>query len=160
VFTPVDWRVVDEPAIITSRGTTRILLPGPGVLSGSRSTPSDKGSEDKKSHEAGRSFGVVYVNSIARETMSAGPPGEFPRGSIIVREKLATTDNTKPQLLAAMIKRARGFNPAANDWEFLVIDGAMTKVRMRQKKGACLNCHVSQKARDYVYPENIPYPQN
>lgn len=154
MFTPVDWRVVDEPTIITSNATTRILLPGPGVLSGSLSAPSNKGNEDKKSHEAGdKSFGVVYVNSIARETMSAEPPSEFPRGSIIVREKLAATDNTKPQLLAVMIKRARGFNAAANDWEFLVVDGAMTKIRMRQKKGSCLNCHVSQKARDFVYPE-------
>jgi hypothetical protein len=51
-----------------------------------------------------------------------------------------------------MIKRARGFNSAANDWEFLAVDGALTKIQERQKKGSCLNCHVSQKARDFVYP--------
>ncbi|MGH9932807.1 MAG: cytochrome P460 family protein, partial [Pyrinomonadaceae bacterium] len=83
---------------------------------------------------------------------TAEPAIQFPRGSIIVREKLANANDTKAQLLSVMIKRARGFNPAANDWEFLLIDGAMTKVEVRQKKGKCLDCHKSQRARDFVYP--------
>ena len=77
---------------------------------------------------------------------------QFPRGSIIVREKLTKADDAQPQLLTVMIKRARGFNPKANDWEFLAVDGAMTKILERQKKGSCLDCHASEKARDVVYP--------
>jgi hypothetical protein len=76
----------------------------------------------------------------------------FPIGSIIVREKLVKVDDEKPELLTAMIKRARGFNPKANDWEFLVIDGTMTEIIERQKQGSCLNCHASQKKRDFVFP--------
>lgn len=153
VFVPVDWRVGDVPIITTSKQTTRILMPGAIIFSGSRPAPSTKRNEDKKTHEGGdKSFGVVYFNSLASERMTAEFPIQFPRGSIIVREKLAKADDKQPQLLTVMIKRARGFNPAANDWEFLAVDGAMTKIRERQKKGSCLDCHASQQARDFVYP--------
>lgn len=150
---PSDWRVGDVPIIVTSKQTTRILMPGAIIFSGSRPAPSTKTNEDKKTHEGGgNSFGVVYVNSLAREGVTAEPAIQFPRGSIIVREKLSKANDTQPQLLTVMIKRARGFNPAASDWEFLVVDGTMTKIQERQKKGNCLNCHASQKARDFVYP--------
>lgn len=128
-------------------------MPGAIIFQGSRPAPSKKDNKDKETHDgAANSFGVVYVNSLAREAVVAEPPIQFPRGSIIVREKLVKADDTQPQLLAVMIKRARGFNPAANDWEFLLVDGAMTKIGERRKKGSCLGCHKSQKARDFVYP--------
>ncbi len=65
-------------------------------------------------------------------------------------------DDAEPELLSVMIKRERGFNPNANDWEFLVTDGKLTKIRERQKKGSCLNCHASQKSHDFVYPAPAP----
>jgi hypothetical protein len=137
-------------------GTTTILMPGAIIFSGPRPAPAIR--KSKETHESGsRSFGVVYVNSLARNAVAAEPSIQFPRGSIIVREKLAQADDKQPQHLTVMIKRARGFNPAANDWEFLAVDGAMTKIQERQKKGSCLKCHASQKARDFVYP--APPPQ-
>jgi hypothetical protein len=134
-------------------GTTRILMPRPGVFSESRSTPRKK----EATHEnGGKSFGVVYVNSLAREFVNAGPFFQFPQGAIIVREKLAKVDDARPQLLTVMIKRVRGFNPTANDWEFLMLDGATNKILERQKEGSCLDCHKSQKQRDFVYaPGNV-----
>ena len=134
-------------------GTTRILMPGAIIFSGSRPARSNKGNKDKNTHDgAANSFGVVYVNRLAREAVKAEPPIQFPRGSIIVRERLTKAGDTQPQHLTIMIKRARGFNPAANDWEFLAVDGAMVKIQERQKKGSCLDCHASQKDRDFVYP--------
>ena len=94
---------------------------------------------------------MVYVNDIARDAMSSQQPAKFPAGSIIVREKLAKKDDTQPQLLAVMVKRDQGFYPKGGDWEYLVVDGGMTKVRDRQKKGACSDCHAAQKARDFVF---------
>lgn len=150
----MNLRVGDVPTITTSKATTRILMPGAGVLSGSDIAPSKQKPEADKSHEAGdSSFGVVYVNGLGRDAANAKPQTTFPQGSIIVREKLAKADDTQPQLLAVMIKRARGFNPAANDWEFLVVDGAMTKISAREKDGGCLGCHASQKASDFVYAQ-------
>ena len=100
------------------------------------------------------SFGFVYVNERGREAMAADPPVQFPSGSVIVRERLAAYDATQPDHLMVMVKRERGFNPKANDWEFLSIDGAMTKVEERQKTGSCLDCHASQASRDFVYQVN------
>ena len=134
------------PTITTTMGTTRILMPRPGVFSESRSV---KPKKNEATHEGGgKSLGVVYVNSLAREFFNAA---QFPPGAIIVREKLAKADDARPQLLTVMIKRDRGFNPRANDWEFLMLDGATNKILERQKEGSCLDCHASQKQRDFVY---------
>jgi hypothetical protein len=51
-----------------------------------------------------------------------------------------------------MIKHESGFNPKRADWEYLVVDGALTKIHERQKSGACANCHAQQKERDFVFP--------
>lgn len=107
----------------------------------------------KESHvDDAASFGVVYVNDVARATMANAQPGQFPTGSIIVREKLARADDAQPQLVAVMIKRAPGFNPKAGDWEFLSVNGALTKIQERQKQGSCFDCHVTQRERDFVFP--------
>lgn len=98
---------------------------------------------------------MVYVNGLGREAMEAADSMKFPQGSVIVREKLTKADDAQPQLLTVMIKRARGFNSKANDWEFLTVDGAMTKILERQKQGSCLDCHKSQKERDFVYPPPV-----
>ena len=95
---------------------------------------------------------MVYVNDAAREAIMSGRPAKFPAGSIIVREKFGTLDEARPELLAVMVKRAGGFNPKAGDWEFLTVDGALTKIQERQKKGSCLQCHASQSERDFVFP--------
>ena len=128
-------------------------MPGAIIFPGTRPAPApEKQNDAKETHEGGGSFGVVYANGPAREASNAEPVILFPRGSIIVREKLAKADDAQPQLLTVMIKRARGFNPKANDWEFLTIDGGMNKILKRQKKGSCLDCHASQQQRDFVYP--------
>jgi hypothetical protein len=76
----------------------------------------------------------------------------FPEGSILVREKLKSSDDKKPEMLAVMIKREAGFNRDGGDWEFLLVDGANTRVKLQQKKGECLDCHRSQEENDFVYP--------
>ena len=146
----MDWRVGDAPIISTSGSATKILLPGAITYSGPRSEPTPK--KNKTAHEDDSSFGAVYVNSLARSAMQEDLLLRFPQGSVIVREKLDKADDAQPQLLTVMIKRARGFNPEANDWEFLAVDGSMTKILERQKKGSCLGCHISQRDRDFVYP--------
>jgi hypothetical protein len=79
-------------------------------------------------------------------------PAKFPVGSIIVREKLSKKGGDRPELLAVMIKRAAGFNPAGGDWEFLTVDGQVSKIRERQKKGSCLDCHSLRPEADFVFP--------
>jgi hypothetical protein len=118
--------------------------------------PGDAPPKSVATHEGGgQSFGVVYANRHARAAIESMEPSTFPAGSIIVREKLARADDERPELLAVMVKRPPGFNPKGGDWEFLLVDGAGSKVIERQKRGSCLDCHASQRERDFVFPVPI-----
>lgn len=111
-----------------------------------------KPKEGEHETPGGRSFGAIYVNDLARPFFNGEQRGPYPVGSVIVRERLPAPDATTPDLLAVMVKRPRGFNPKGGDWEFLTTDGGGSKIQERQKKGACLECHASQRERDYVFP--------
>lgn len=97
------------------------------------------------------SYGVVYANEPASNAYAGLGPPVFPVGSVLVREKLSRLDSTTPELLAVMIKREKGFNPAGGDWLFMTVNGEATKITKRQKKGTCLNCHQSARDRDFVF---------
>ena len=129
--------------MISSGSKTTFIFPQPGAgLSETR---------NKDAHDDAGSYGVIYVNDLGREAMRSAQPTTFPTGSIIVREKLAKIDASQPQLVAVMVKRPTGFSPKSGDWEYLILDGAAKKIRERQKKGACLDCHESQRSRDFVF---------
>jgi hypothetical protein len=91
------------------------------------------------------------MNDLARLTALDESKTSYAVGSAIAREKLLTATSDTPEIVSAIIKREKGFNPAANDWEFLVIDGSMTKIKKRQKIGACQRCHSSEKNRNFVF---------
>ncbi len=148
-------RVGDVPQVRTSRGSTRISLEGSWVFDTPRGERPYKGKKKKTEESHASEFGafnVVYFNEAARAAMNSERPAKFPVGSVIVSEKLSKADDPPPGLLAVMVKRAAGFNKASGDWEFLVVNGALTEVRERQKKGSCLKCHSSQAERDFVFP--------
>ncbi len=51
----------------------------------------------------------------------------FPKGSVIVKEKMAPhSEGSTPLLYTIMIKRERGYNPPFGDWEFEVASGDST----------------------------------
>jgi Cytochrome P460 len=100
-------------------------------------------------------FGAVYLNDVARASLTQTKPFSYRQGAVIVREKLETEAGS-PELLTAMIKRKKGFNPEVNDWEFLVISGDATKIQKREKTGACQSCHSSASAKDFVFDSYLP----
>jgi len=102
------------------------------------------------------SFGVVYVNDIARQAMLTRQRPSFPVGSVIVREKLRTETSTTPSLLSVMIKREKGFSPGSGDWEFIVSDLAEGQLQQRQLKIDCMSCHGKQNEDDYVFRTYLP----
>jgi hypothetical protein len=109
-----------------------------------------KKSADSHENEAA-SYGLIYVNEVARHALLNEKKPQFPVGSIIVREKLAKEGDTAPQLLVALVKHERGFNAKANDWEFLVLDGKASVIQRREKTGSCQTCHAQQKETDFVF---------
>jgi Cytochrome P460 len=95
-------------------------------------------------------FISVYVNETGRRAMMLQLVPEFPQGSMIVKEKLSTSDSQSPELLTAMIKREKGYNPQSGDWEYLVLDGTARKITRRGKLASCSSCHLGYEKTDYV----------
>ncbi|PWT88967.1 MAG: hypothetical protein C5B55_12175 [Blastocatellia bacterium] len=132
---------------IGESGTTTSM--GTRIRSG-RITVQSK--ESEPAHNESSSLGVVYVNDAGRNYVNSGITGPFPVGSVIVREKPSLLGIARPELLAVMIKREQGFNPGAGDWLFLTVTGDGNKLLSQQKRGACFDCHQSQRKSDFVYP--------
>lgn len=92
----------------------------------------------------------VFVNPIGREAMMTRGETKFPVGSMIVKEKLDSPDSKNPEMLTAMIKRSPGYNPESGDWEYIVLDGAASKIVEQGKLTRCSSCHKSYRHSDFV----------
>ena len=135
------------PNIVTSQANTRIRFPPPGAILPAR---------DKADKSHANTFGFAYANDLARGAMGSKEASRFPTGSILVREKLVTPTAASAAVLVAMIKREKGFNPKANDWEFLTVSGDLKKIEKREKEGKCQGCHVSEAKNDFVFRYPAP----
>lgn len=136
------------PGIASSQGTIRIRFPAPGEVS-----PSRPASAADVTHTS--TFGVAYANDIARGSMRK-EPARFPTGSILVRERLLTPTAASPDVLVVMVKREKGFNPKASDWEFLTVSGDLKRIEKREKEGKCQQCHASEAKNDFVFRYPAP----
>ena len=88
---------------------------------------------------------VWRLNEIAKDKPV------FPAGSMIVREKLLKAEDTTPELVTVMLKREKGFSPKTSDWEYFVIDGAVSNVKLSEKVGSCSKCHAQAAETDMVF---------
>lgn len=116
----------------------------------------EKQSDAQEDHQSVFTFGLVYVNDLARRVILEEKRPSFPVGSIIVREKLISQSDAKPQMLSVMIKREKGFDRAAGDWEFIVADSLEGKIQLRAKLINCLTCHGKQQDSDFVFRSYLP----
>lgn len=98
----------------------------------------------------------VFVNPVGREEMMTRQRPKFPVGSVIVKEKLGSADSTTPEVLTAMIKRGPGYNPEGGDWEYLVLDGAASKIIEQGKLTRCSGCHRPYQHSDFVTRFYLP----
>ncbi|MFN3652644.1 MAG: cytochrome P460 family protein [Armatimonadota bacterium] len=95
-------------------------------------------------------FVTVYGNPAARKPMLERKRPVFPRGSLLVKEKLSTADSRAPELLTVMRKREKGYFPAGGDWEYLVLDGSGSKIEERGRLKRCASCHAQWKETGFV----------
>jgi hypothetical protein len=88
-------------------------------------------------------FVRVFANPLAAGAFDSR--GEFPEGSIVVKEKVRDARSGIPSAHGVMIKRHKGFNPSTGDWEFLFYPS---------QRGAsftnCTNCHQAAQ-HDFVF---------
>ena len=101
-------------------------------------------------------FITVYVNELGRKAMMHEMKPSFPKGSVIVKEKLPSQESNSPELLTVMIKREQGYNTENGDWEYMALDGDGKEVRARGKLEKCQACHQTAKYGDYVYRNYLP----
>lgn len=98
-----------------------------------------------------KKFISVYVNDAGRDAMFTERSPKFPRGSMIVKEKLGSKDSKSPELLTAMLKRESGYDEKNGDWEYLVLDGAATRILEQGKLESCQKCHTWRRDTDYIF---------
>jgi hypothetical protein len=98
----------------------------------------------------------VYVNPLGRESMMTRLKPEFPQGSMIVKEKLRSPQAKDPELLTAMLKREKGYDPESGDWEYFVLDGSASTITAQGKLAKCQTCHLASKDKDYVDRSYLP----
>ena len=101
-------------------------------------------------------FITVYVNELGRNAMMHERTPRYPKGSVIVKEKLPSIDSTSPELLTVMIKREPGYNPGNGDWEYMALDGDGKEVRAHGRLEKCQACHQTAHSGDYVYRNYLP----
>lgn len=90
----------------------------------------------------------VYISPNAKQTLLDGK-GTYPVGTLIVKEKCRDKEFQHTELFTAMLKREVGYNPAAGDWEFLVLDRE-ARLSANGKIDSCMECHQRFQQTDYV----------
>lgn len=103
---------------------------------------------DKTFGPHSRSFVHQYRNELALTAK-----GNFPPGSVLVKEKLFPVAKEGGPLTVAsatgMIKQLAGTSPKSGDWLFFeVVEGQVVTAKME----GCAGCHSGAK-RDYVFTD-------
>ncbi len=99
---------------------------------------------------------TVFVNDLGKDRLLGVTKGEFPVGSILVKEKHDQNDALSSELLTVMVKHEKGFAPEVGDWEFLVLEGMAKAIVERGQMKTCVDCHATVKQNDYVYADYLP----
>lgn len=99
-------------------------------------------------------FCNVYVNSIAKEVMLSGK-GVYPVGSLVIKSKLSTVEDSNPDLFTVMQKMPSGYDTKRGDWKYIVIDGAEYRETASGRIDSCIGCHEHYKATDYITREYL-----
>jgi len=91
----------------------------------------------------------VYVTHEGRDAMLTGK-GVYPEGTIILKQKFHDPAAKTPVVYTGMLKREKGYNPQAGDWEFFVLNGTATRIRESGRLQSCIACHAPFKSTDFV----------
>lgn len=99
----------------------------------------------------------VFMNDVAQRHFAAKPYGEYPVGSIIVKEKLTISPSTavKPSIVAfaGLIKHPPGYNQATDNWEFFYagFDGKLQR-GTKDMLASCADCH-KRAMGDFIFAD-------
>ena len=74
----------------------------------------------------------------------------LPEGTLILKEKFASHDAKSPELYTGMLKREKGYNPKAGDWEFFTLSGSRGAITSRGRIDSCMDCHQHRAKSDFL----------
>ena len=115
--------------------------------------PTEAEMQFAESEEHGGYFLRDYMNEIGYSAFESGA-NIFPVGTVIVKEKFRAFDSEElwlePESFGIMIKRAAGFNPESNDWEFIYWESPSAIWQGIEASLSCQACH-SEAERDFVF---------
>lgn len=94
-------------------------------------------------------FCNVYVNEKGKRALISGLD-RYPEGSMIVKSKLRSKDDSKPELYTVMQKMGTTFDTKNGNWEYSVIDGHTRRILARGRIDSCISCHARYAKTDYV----------
>jgi len=96
---------------------------------------------------------TIYIKDDA----SRGSNGEFPVGTLVVKDTRDAEGNTME--VTAMVKRGNNFNPDNNDWEWFMLtpdgeiaeDNGMVMRGAALMQGMCGGCHTQAANQDFIF---------
>ena len=91
----------------------------------------------------------VFANERAREPIQSGV-GEYPAGSVIVKQKYYTRLAKKTALFTIMRKMNSGYDDENGNWEYSVVDSTGTNLLSSGRQESCISCHASYEDTDFV----------
>jgi hypothetical protein len=94
-------------------------------------------------------FLKLYANDAAIAALKAHAP--MPSGAIIVKENYGP--DRKTLMAVTPMYRIAGYNPEGGDWFWAKYD-AEGKAEAAGKLPMCIECHASQKDRDWLFTES------
>jgi hypothetical protein len=103
-------------------------------------------------HAGKEGFREIYVNRTGKAVSTGKADYPYPVGTIIVKETYPGEGGMKGNLdnLTIMVKRSSGYDPANNNWEYLMIT-ADNEVMAQGKLDMCIGCHAVAADDDYVF---------
>ena len=115
-------------------------------------TGDDTGTLGRNVHEGTTGFRDVYVNPVGEARVSGDASGEFPVGTILVKNSFEDAGGSPGDLanVTVMVKREAGFDPENGDWEYMVLTSTM-RVRSQGVINNCVAFHSIVAANDYAF---------
>jgi hypothetical protein len=103
-------------------------------------------------HAGKEGFREVYINKTGKAVSMGKADYPYPVGTIIVKETYKGDGGMKGMLdsLTIMIKRSSGYDPANNNWEYMMVTPD-DEIMAQGKLDGCIGCHSQVSGDDFVF---------
>ena len=103
-------------------------------------------------HAGKEGFREVFINKTGKAVATGKSSYPYPVGTIVVKESYEGEGGTQGMLanLTIMVKRSRGYDPANNNWEYMMVTPD-DEIMAQGKLDMCIGCHSIASSDDFVF---------